>query len=302
MFPDLPEHLQALNAIPGNTPPSSSAMNAEQEEAFWGFLHADELFRNFGNVPSPNDNKNQPLPDDKTWQNQQHHQQQIIAPAPTPVAQTPVSSSQTNNKASPTLESFLAAYIGTSSSNNNNATNTINTNAAALPPNYLIPLPTPYTNQLNTVQTPSSLDTPAINTSDVLPGSSSIFGSGEDSPDDRITGAKRLKQLGAGQVEIEEDKRRRNTEASARFRAKKKEREQALERRAKDLEAQLAALQAENSSLENENRLLKAIVLNGPSGQQLPSSLQSNNANPSNPPPSLQAALASLTHKRKREE
>jgi len=83
----------------------------------------------------------------------------------------------------------------------------------------------------------------------------------------RVSGAKKLKQIGAGQAEIEEDKRRRNTEASARFRAKKKEREQAVERRAKDLEAQVAQLTADKASLENENRLLKAIVLNGTGGQ-----------------------------------
>ncbi|WWC59581.1 uncharacterized protein I303_102138 [Kwoniella dejecticola CBS 10117] len=296
MFPDLPEHLQALNALPGNTPPSA-AMNPEQEEAFWGFLHADELFRNFGNAPSPSE-QNALLPEDKSSYN---HNQQIIAPAPTPVAQTPVQpqpqQQQQDNKqgAAPTLESFIAAYIGQSSSH---GANTSNAHAHALPPNYLIPLPTPYTH--GSVETPIS-DTPAgINTSDVLSGATSIFGDAfVDSPEDRISGAKRLKQMGAPQVEIEEDKRRRNTEASARFRAKKKEREQALERRAKDLEAQLAALQAENSSLENENRLLKAIVLNGPTGQPLPASItSSSNGNP----PSLQAALASLTQKRKRED
>lgn len=62
-------------------------------------------------------------------------------------------------------------------------------------------------------------------------------------------------------------KRRRNTEASARFRAKKKEREQNLERRAKELENQVAQLSAEKASLENENKLLKAIVLGGNGGQ-----------------------------------
>ncbi|WVW78321.1 hypothetical protein I302_100275 [Kwoniella bestiolae CBS 10118] len=290
MFPDLPEHLQALNTIPGNTPPSA-AMNPEQEEAFWGFLHADELFRNFGNVPSPSE-QNAPLPEDKPTS------YQTIAPAPTPIAQTPTNSGVQNEKNgngnAPTLESFIAAYIGQSSSHGATAAAA----TSSIPPNYLIPLPTPYNNP---VQTPSSGETPAgINTSDVLPGSASIFG---DSPDDRITGAKRLKQLGAGQVEIEEDKRRRNTEASARFRAKKKEREQALERRAKDLEAQLAALQAENTSLENENRLLKAIVLNGPTGQPLPPSLTNSSSSSSGSnPPSLQAALASLTQKRKRED
>ncbi|KAK6903614.1 hypothetical protein I203_107119 [Kwoniella mangroviensis CBS 8507] len=294
MFPDLPEHLQTLNAIPGNTPPSA-AMNPEQEEAFWGFLHADELFRNFGDVPSPSEQK-QPLPED-----QSNYQSiaPISAPAPTPIAQTPT---KPNEKGSaPTLESFIAAYIGQSSSHGSTAAGAV-ASTSALPPNYLIPLPSPYTanNNANIVQTPSSAPTPAvINTSDVL-GSASIFG---DSPDDRVTGAKRLKQLGAGQGEIEEDKRRRNTEASARFRAKKKEREQALERRAKDLEAQLAALQAENTSLENENRLLKAIVLNGPSGQQLPASLTNSSTSSSGSnPPSLQAALASLTQKRKRED
>ncbi|WRT64649.1 uncharacterized protein IL334_001583 [Kwoniella shivajii] len=282
MFPDLPEHLQTLNALPGNTPPSA-AMNAEQEEAFWGFLHADELFRNFGNVPSPSE-QNAQLPSDKTYN-------QIIQSAPAP-APTPIQTPTSNDKGSaPTLESFIAAYIGQSSSHGAAST------SHALPANYLIPLPTPYNNP---IQTPSSAPTPAgINTSDVLPGSASMFG---DSPEDeRITGAKKLKSLGAPQVEIEEDKRRRNTEASARFRAKKKEREQALERRAKDLEAQLAALQSENTSLENENRLLKAIVLNGPSGQALPGSISTSQMN-GLPQPSLQAALASLTQKRKREE
>ncbi|WWD07549.1 hypothetical protein V865_005650 [Kwoniella europaea PYCC6329] len=297
MFPDLPEHLQTLNAIPGNTPPSA-AMNPEQEEAFWGFLHADELFRNFGNVPSPTEQK-QALPEDHS-----NYQSvaSISAPAPTPIAQTPTNPNEKGS--APTLESFIAAYIGQSSSHGSAAGGAV-ASTSALPPNYLIPLPSPYThnNSAHTVQTPSSAPTPVgINTSDVLPGpgSASIFG---DSPDDRVTGAKRLKQLGAGQVEIEEDKRRRNTEASARFRAKKKEREQALERRAKDLEAQLAALHAENTSLENENRLLKAIVLNGPSGQQLPPSLTNSSTSSSGSnPPSLQAALASLTQKRKRED
>ena len=75
-------------------------------------------------------------------------------------------------------------------------------------------------------------------------------------------------------------KRRRNTEASARFRAKKKEREHALDIRAstwpwlsililppdvhsEELEAQVAQLSADKASLQNENKLLKTIVLGG---------------------------------------
>lgn len=130
----------------------------------------------------------------------------------------------------------------------------------------------------------SSAPTPAgINTSEIMP--QQVMTPWESSPDDdRPSGAKKLKSIGAGNAEIEEDKRRRNTEASARFRAKKKEREQNLEKRAKELENQVAQLTAEKSSLENENRLLKAIVLGG--GAQSGSSTE---------------ALAQLMGKRKRE-
>lgn len=95
---------------------------------------------------------------------------------------------------------------------------------------------------------------------------------------DRISGAKKLKSLGAGPAEIEEDKRRRNTEASARFRAKKKERESALEIRAKELEVQVAQLAADNASLSNENKLLKAIVLGSGQGDQLQDALANASA------------------------
>lgn len=110
----------------------------------------------------------------------------------------------------------------------------------------------------------SSAPTPiGVSTADIMP-QQTVSTPWESSPDDdRPSGAKKLKSIGAGVAEIEEDKRRRNTEASARFRAKKKEREQNLEKRAKELEGQVAQLTAEKASLENENRLLKAIVLGG---------------------------------------
>ena len=59
------------------------------------------------------------------------------------------------------------------------------------------------------------------------------------SPDERPSGAKKLKQLGAAPAEIEEDNESRNTEASARFRAKKKEREGVLELRASELRSRV---------------------------------------------------------------
>lgn len=59
----------------------------------------------------------------------------------------------------------------------------------------------------------------------------------------------------------EEDKRRRNTAASARFRVKKKQREQALERQAKDLADKSKALEDRVSKLETENEWLRALVV-----------------------------------------
>jgi hypothetical protein len=58
----------------------------------------------------------------------------------------------------------------------------------------------------------------------------------------------------------EEDKRRRNTAASARFRVKKKQREQALEQTVKKVSDKNAALTAKVSQLEMENKWLKNLV------------------------------------------
>lgn len=59
----------------------------------------------------------------------------------------------------------------------------------------------------------------------------------------------------------EEDKRRRNTAASARFRIKKKMREQQMERTAKDLQEKVQTLQARIGQLEMENKWLKDLVV-----------------------------------------
>lgn len=58
-----------------------------------------------------------------------------------------------------------------------------------------------------------------------------------------------------------DDKRRRNTAASARFRLKKKEREAALERRAKELEDRVTELERECEGLRRENGWLKGLVV-----------------------------------------
>ena len=59
----------------------------------------------------------------------------------------------------------------------------------------------------------------------------------------------------------DEDKRRRNTAASARFRVKKKQREQALEKSAKDMSDKVSSLESKVSQLETENKWLKNLLV-----------------------------------------
>jgi hypothetical protein len=66
---------------------------------------------------------------------------------------------------------------------------------------------------------------------------------------------------GASRVAAEEDKRRRNTAASARFRIKKKQREQALEKSAKEMTDKVTALENKVTQLETENKWLKNLLV-----------------------------------------
>ena len=66
---------------------------------------------------------------------------------------------------------------------------------------------------------------------------------------------------GSAPLSASEDKRRRNTAASARFRLKKKEREVALETKAKELEQRVAELERECEGLRRENGWLKGLVV-----------------------------------------
>ena len=64
----------------------------------------------------------------------------------------------------------------------------------------------------------------------------------------------------ASQVNADEDKRRRNTAASARFRVKKKLREQTLEKSVKETTDKNTALEARVTALELENQWLKNLI------------------------------------------
>jgi hypothetical protein len=66
----------------------------------------------------------------------------------------------------------------------------------------------------------------------------------------------------------EEDKRRRNTAASARFRVKKKQREQALEKSAKEMTERVTSLESKVSQLETENKWLKNLLVDKNGGNE----------------------------------
>ncbi|ORX33985.1 hypothetical protein BD324DRAFT_653681 [Kockovaella imperatae] len=243
---DLPEHLASLNTL---VPSSSTApVDPSIEEAVWEYFNTDALFQNFGVNPSEYDSK--------------HDTASKLDLSP--VNPQPVVASSSSSSALPAdLKSFIQQFASEQPSQAFGSTDYAN--ALALGLHMTTPAAVPSTAHM----------------SDIM-----AAGSSSTSPDDsRPSGAKKLKSLGAGQAEIEEDKRRRNTEASARFRAKKKEREQALEVRAKELEGQVAQLTNDKLSLENENRLLKAIVLGSRGGGE-----------------GAQEALEQFLGKRKRQE
>jgi len=84
----------------------------------------------------------------------------------------------------------------------------------------------------------------------------------EVKPEDAASSSsKNLSGEEASRMAAEEDKRRRNTLASARFRAKKKMREQALEKDHKEMSAKIEKLENRIKELELENKWLRGLVV-----------------------------------------
>lgn len=78
----------------------------------------------------------------------------------------------------------------------------------------------------------------------------------------------------SARVAAEEDKRRRNTAASARFRVKKKQREQALEQTAKEMQDKATRLEQKVQQLETENAWLKGLITEKNGGKHTTSDLK----------------------------
>lgn len=75
-------------------------------------------------------------------------------------------------------------------------------------------------------------------------------------------------------IAAEEDKRRRNTAASARFRIKKKQREQALEQSQKEAQEKVAKLEATIEQLQTENAWLKSLITEKSGGKSTTAELK----------------------------
>lgn len=135
--------------------------------------------------------------------------------------------------------------------------------------------------------------------SQYMPGSTSSFQSPESAGHDEAHGpAKRSRTRKMSVTSVDspsyreeslppnsnlspaEDKRRRNTAASARFRLKKKEREAALEGKAKELETKVAELERECEGLRRENGWLKGLVVGVTGAAQGPNNGQGMNVTP----------------------
>ncbi|KAJ3129555.1 hypothetical protein HK098_001031 [Nowakowskiella sp. JEL0407] len=131
-------------------------------------------------------------------------------------------------------------------------------------------LPNEFSWQLSTLQMP-------VFTGNVTP-------SGSPSPVIPATSAKTTKKTVAEKPEKEmtpeeKDKRQRNTAASARFRAKKKLREQAMERNAKELNVRVEELEGKLLAYEMEIKWLRNIVADRESPKRLREIYEENGLN-----------------------
>ncbi|KAJ2057989.1 hypothetical protein GGI17_005310 [Coemansia sp. S146] len=96
----------------------------------------------------------------------------------------------------------------------------------------------------------------------LAPVAAPIDDTAEDEKHDYDDDGQDLEETGDGrQRAASDDKRRRNTAASARFRVKKKLKEQALERTAREMGEKAAALEKRVQELETETRWLKSLII-----------------------------------------
>ena len=91
---------------------------------------------------------------------------------------------------------------------------------------------------------------------------------GEKRKASEIPPARQMSFEEQSRLAAEEDKRRRNTAASARFRVKKKARERALEKSQKELSEKVVTLESRIQTLETENKWLRELVMEKNGGNE----------------------------------
>ncbi|MBW0486148.1 hypothetical protein O181_025863 [Austropuccinia psidii MF-1] len=90
----------------------------------------------------------------------------------------------------------------------------------------------------------------------------------------------------AHRIALEDDKRRRNTLASARFRIKKKMKEKEIERTAMQMKERVVELEKEVERLVQENKWLRGLIVDSTASKLISSANQLNNHGPTNKPQS----------------
>ncbi|CDH49795.1 predicted protein [Lichtheimia corymbifera JMRC:FSU:9682] len=194
-------------------------------------------------------------------QQQQQHQQQ----PETFDNQQPSSSSSSNNAIAP--PPVYQPTTTTTTINNNNANTTTTTPRRPL----LLPKPAPLDPlqfAASFIQQPSLPQHLSIAPPPPPPSTPIMTPTSSSSGRKKTTGTKRTASAAIEsekkteeQIAAEEDKRRRNTAASARFRIKKKQREQAMEQTVREMKAKSDQLQERVVELEQEVKWLRGLLL-----------------------------------------
>jgi hypothetical protein len=144
---------------------------------------------------------------------------------------------------------------------------TLPSNVPQQPHHQAGPAPLPqhmHSHLFNASVATSSTSTPPTTVSspisDPQPGSKRKVAPSSEPSDYPVTRPSDGTPEDAARYAAEEDKRKRNTAASARFRVKKKQREAQLEKTAKEMTDKVRLFEAKVAQLEMENRLLKELV------------------------------------------
>ncbi|KAF1926065.1 uncharacterized protein M421DRAFT_68440 [Didymella exigua CBS 183.55] len=168
-----------------------------------------------------------------------------IKPSPQPTAENSPRHSISAPSAKPNMEFNLNGDFQFTDFSNFNTAPILDASMPGLPqpPQSHYPLPTTYAQ-------PNAMS--PIDYDDLTPKKRKVDDLSVDTPIEHMDEHAR--------VAAEEDKRRRNTAASARFRVKKKQREQALEKTAKDMSDRVQQLEARIGQLETENTWLKSLI------------------------------------------